>query len=79
MLMNKGYTEITHTHTLNKKEMGESCDEGGPCPSHKIPQDRDAKMKYSEQSFIHPPIYHITIEIQSCFCTTILVLQLSLF
>jgi len=56
--------------------MGESCDEGGPCPSHKIPQDTETKMKYSEQNFIHLSIYHITRKIQSRRSTTIPVLQL---
>ena len=35
-------TEVTYT--LNKKEMGESCEEGGPCPSHKIPQNANARL-----------------------------------
>jgi len=65
MLMNKEHTETTHT-TLNRKEMGESCEEGGRCPSHKIPQDTDAKLKCSKQCFIHLPIYQITIKIQAC-------------
>ena len=39
-------SHITH----NRKEMGESCDEGGPCPSHKIPQDTKIKLKYLEQN-----------------------------
>jgi len=55
--------------------MGEYCDEGGPCPSHKISQDMETKMKYSEQNFIHLSIYHITRKIQSRPSTTILVLQ----
>jgi len=57
---------INHRHTLNIKEMGESCEEGGPCPSHKIPQDTDAKLKCSEQCFIHLPKCQITIRIQAC-------------
>jgi len=49
-----------HTHTTQQKEMGESCDEGGPCPSHKIPQNTRIKVKYSEHNCIHLPINHIT-------------------
>jgi len=46
--------------------MGESCEEGGPCPSHKIPQVTDTKLKCSEQCFIHLPKCQITIRIQTC-------------
>ena len=56
--------------------MDESCDEGGPCPPHKIPQDTETKMKCLEQNFIHLPIYHITRNIQPRPSTTIPVLQL---
>jgi len=55
--------------------MGESCEEGGPCPSHKIPQDTDAKLKCSEQCFIHLPKYQITIRIQACSALQFPVLQ----
>ena len=39
--------------------MGESCDEGGPCPSHKIPQETRTRKKCSEQNFIHLSIGHV--------------------
>ena len=38
-------------NTLHKL-MGESCEEGGPFPSHKIPQ-RTIKLKRSKGNFIH--------------------------
>ena len=34
--------------------MGESCDEGGPCPSHKIPQERELERNVQNNIlFIH--------------------------
>ena len=45
--------------------MGEYCDEGGPCPSHKIPRETRTKMSCLEQNSIHSSIYHITEKIQS--------------
>ena len=35
--------------------MGESCEEGGPSPSHKIPQEHEDWIKYSKQFYIHLP------------------------
>ena len=53
------YEQKTHlTHYRNV--MGESCDEGGPYPPHKIPQETRTRKKCLEQYFIHPSICHVT-------------------
>jgi len=39
--------------------MGESCVEGGPYSSHKIPQEARTRKECSEQNFIHPSISHV--------------------
>ena len=36
-----------------QEQSGESCDEGGPFPSHKIPQRKEFKLKRSKETFIH--------------------------
>jgi len=42
--------------------MGESCEEGGPSPSHKIPQENEDGIKCSKQFYIHLPKRSNTIE-----------------
>ena len=42
--------------------MGESCEEGGPSPSHKIPQENKDGIKCSKQFYIHLPKRLNTVE-----------------
>ena len=44
--------------------MGESCEEGGPSPSHKIPQENEDGIKCSKQFYIHLPKRSNTIELR---------------
>jgi len=43
--------------------MGESCEEGGPSPSHKIPQENEDGIKCSKQFYIHLPKRSNTIDL----------------
>ena len=44
--------------------MGESCEEGGPSPSHKIPREEGNGIKCSEPVYIHMPKRLSTIELR---------------
>ena len=44
--------------------MGESCEEGGPSPSHKIPQENEDGIKCSKQFYIHLPERSNTTELR---------------
>jgi hypothetical protein len=54
-----------HTSTQSTgKQMGESCEEGGPSPSHKIPRKEGNGFKCSEPVYIHMPKRLSTIELR---------------
>ncbi len=44
--------------------MGESCEEGGPSPSHKIPREDEDGFKCSKQLYIHLPKRLNTMELR---------------
>ena len=44
--------------------MGESCEEGGPSPSHKIPREDEDGFKCSEPVYIYLPKRLSTMELR---------------
>jgi len=47
--------------------MGESCEEGGPCPSHKIPRNVEARSKTQNIALFICQKYPVTIKVQLAF------------
>ena len=47
--------------------MGESCEEGGPSPSHKIPREDEDGFKCSKQLYIHLPKRLSTMELRLAY------------
>jgi len=47
--------------------MGESCEEGGPCPSHKIPQNAKTRSNAQDISLFICQKYSVTIKVQLAF------------